>query len=353
MKKILSVLTIVVLVATLTSCEQKILVESAVDEDGAIERAITFTEVDSSKVNRNMFGLEPGESWKVDVTAVNDTASNSSDKKFTIRYSRRFPSVAEANAEFDNDRDTLFHIQSTFRKEFRWFYTYIHYADTYRAINRFTALPTDKFFAAEDLAFINRLPAEGKKISKADSVFLHGLTEKMYVQYTLAAIFEENFNMVAAAAKKENLEQRWIDSLTRYKNEMFDIISDKPEEEFIFEDPFMLQLIDSLQIAFPADKIADEYRRLYNSEFAPRLKLMLEASQEGKFTHVIKVPWAIVETNADSVTTNALYWNPPIAKFALKDYTMFATARRLNYWAVVLSAIVVLAAVFIIFCRKR
>ncbi|MDZ7648710.1 MAG: hypothetical protein U5K54_16880 [Cytophagales bacterium] len=59
-------------------------------------------------------------------------------------------------------------------------------------------------------------------------------------------------------------------------------------------------------------------------------------ASEGKYTHIINMPWPIVKTNADSISNMQLRWNPPSIKFLLNDYTMYAEARKANYWAFVI-----------------
>src|SRR5204863_5978466 len=100
-------------------------------------------------------------------------------KKYTIRFTKSYPSAEAANTDLNRKTDTLFRIRSDFSRQFRWFYTYIRFSDTYMALNRFHQLSKDDFFTQEDFAFISRLPSEGKSISKGDSLYLSRLNEKI------------------------------------------------------------------------------------------------------------------------------------------------------------------------------
>jgi hypothetical protein len=64
------------------------------------------------------------------------------------------------------------------------------------------------------------------------------------------------------------------------------------------------------------------------------------------------MPWTVVRTNADSVAGNKLFWNPPALKFLLKDYTLYAEARRMNYSIVALSGFIILLTLYL-FIRRR
>jgi hypothetical protein len=65
------------------------------------------------------------------------------------------------------------------------------------------------------------------------------------------------------------------------------------------------------------------------------------------------VPWTVANTNADSVNNNTLYWNPPVIKFLLQDYTMTARARKMNVWTAVIAAAVLLSTLILFFGRGR
>jgi hypothetical protein len=64
------------------------------------------------------------------------------------------------------------------------------------------------------------------------------------------------------------------------------------------------------------------------------------------------MPWNLVKTNADSVSGNTVVWRPLVTKFLFQDHTMYAEARRLNVWALVVSGVVVLLT-FFVWRRKR
>jgi hypothetical protein len=355
-RNLLSVAIALWIVGFFMSCEQKVTVGSVVHPDGAIDRTIAFKEVDSSKVVRNMFGVRESDGWdtKFERATPDDSVTvKRTDQKYSIVFSQKFVSAAEANKVLDKSNDSLFRIRSSFEKKFRWFYTYIDYSDTYVAINRFRHLPKEDFFTPEDFAFINRLPAEGRSITKADSIYLDNLTEKVYGHYALRACYEEHFHMMLEAVNENSIGRQWTDSLNRYKGLMFSNFSKNADDKDsdIMEKAFMIQLIDTLGISFPIDRVSTAYRRKF-AEMTPRFEFMMEAASEGKFTNMVKMPWDVIETNADSIDGPTLYWNPPTLKLALTDYTMYATARKLNYWAVIVSAIVILLAVFA-FVRKK
>lgn|GEM_PF-543979 len=353
--KKLSMVYMIPLLALFVRCEQKITVESTVHPDGAIDRTVLFTGVDSSFLNDNMFGLRPGDGWEAEMERMTETpdanVKETPRPKYTVRFQRSFTSAGQANKTMDTPDDSLFRIRSTFHKRFRWFYSYIDYTDTYASINRFRHFPQSDFFAAEDFAFIERLPASGRSISKADSVYLEFLTAKIYDHYMIAAVYEEHLTALEQAMKKNKLAAHWFDSLQHYRGVMFSWLSKDEPEDDAFEDAFFLQMLDSLNIGFPTESVAADYQQSYSS-IKSRLDFMIAAAGGAKFTHIINMPWDVVDTNADSVSGSTLYWRPLPIKFMLGDYVMQGTARRLNYWAVILSAVVIVIAIAAFIKRK-
>jgi hypothetical protein len=344
-KKSITTIASLVMILALTSCDRNVTIESVVHPDGAIDRTIVLTEVDSSEVDKNMFGIHSINGWETRVEPYiekpNDRVEERNQSpKHIITFRKHFTSAADANAELDNANDTLFSINSTFHKKFRWFYTYLEYADTYRAINRFHLVKTEDFFTKEDFDFIGRMPAEGKSIAKADSVYLDQLNKKIFDHFAMQAIYEEHFKLMLNVMRDAKIEQKYIDAYKQQKGLMFSILTKKENDNVFSDDAFMHQVMDSLQVDFPIDKIAEDYKQR-STEIKARIDFMSEAGFASKYINIIKMPWDVIETNADSIHINDLFFQPSPLKFMLKDYRMYATSRKLNYWTLIVSGVLI------------
>src|SRR5690349_13376165 len=122
-KFLVTIITSVIILWSLSSCEQNIAVESVVHEDGSVDRTIVFAEADSGIVSENIFGISEKNGWETNVSTAPATTSDKSKKK-TITFTKHFASVPDMNSEMNSSSDTLFKIRSEFEKKFRWFYTY-------------------------------------------------------------------------------------------------------------------------------------------------------------------------------------------------------------------------------------
>lgn len=344
MKPIINTLLFAAVILGLSACEHTVSMETTVNEDGSLDRVIVLEQEDTTK---NFLGIGRDRDWKIQSRLIEDSANknNEAKKKWSVTYQKKFDSYEEANAALATSSDTLFSVSSKFEKKFRWFYTYLYYADTYHTINRMI-LPPDDFLVPEDYAFIDRLPAEGQIISKADSFYLSEMHKRIFDVYGLRAIYESHYDLDVRMIKESGLDNKWIDTLYKHKETMFAQLARKQD----MPDDFIFKAMDSLGIPFPYDKMQNRYEELYKLEDA-KINFINHAN-EGKYTHVINMPWTLVRTNADSVSGNRLQWNPPSIKFLLKDYTMYAETRKLNFWALALSAAIIFFTGYLFWRRK-
>jgi hypothetical protein len=354
LKGLLTLSTVWLVFIGLTSCDQKVGMETVVYEDGKIDRTILLSEVDSMHAAQNIFGISAAKGWDVSVTPLpkkEEAESGAKVKQVNISFHKKFSSVEESNQELYESSDTLFHIKGKFEKRFRWFYTYLDYSDTYSAINRFQYLKPENYFTPEDFAFIDRLPAEGKSISRADSIYLDQLNEKIVDHFAMQAIFEEHYQLMLSVLRDHNIGTKYIDSYLAERDYLFSILTNKENDDLFEEDAFMHQVVDSLNFDVPMDKIKQSY--VDKSESIKSLtNFMSKAAFETKYSHVIRMPWEITMSNADSVNSNSLFYQPPAVKMMFRDYSMYASSRKLNYWTLFVSGLVIVATIFA-FARKR
>lgn len=332
------------LIVGLSACEHQVSTETTVYEDGSLDKTIVLEVEDTIK---NYIGIGREQGWKIKTRLMEDSAKEKSKtkKKWIVTYQKHFASSEQATTELAASSDTLFRISSTSDKKFRWFYTYLYYADTYHSINRM-ALPPDDFIVPEDYLFIDRLPAEGQTISRADSFYLAELNKRIFDVYGIRAIYEAHYDLNVKLIRESGLENRWIDTLEKHKENMYAHLVKHQD----VPDNFMYRAIDSLGIPFPFGKMQNRYEELYKLEDAKTS--FINHASEGKYTHVINMPWQVVRTNADSVADKRLQWNPPSIKFLLKDYTMYAESRKMNLWAFIASALVIGFTGYLLLRRK-
>lgn len=323
------------------SCDHKISMETTVHEDGQLDKIIVFENNDSTS---NILGLSPSKGWERNTVLLPNKSDSVKDKTVVTTYRKSFPSVDQANEELGAVSDTLFRVTGEFTRKFRWFYSYLLYAETYHTINHLRMKP-DNYLVQEDYAFIDRLPGEGKSISKADAYYLDELNKRIFDVYGERAYLEEYYSLTIEFVKDLGIEEKWIDTLGRHKDNILKVIAKKEE----MSDDYILNIMDSLGVPLNIEKVRPAYMSMLETLQA-RLNFISKAS-EGTYKNQFNMPWTVVRTNADSLAGTSVFWKPSSIKFLLKDYTMYAECRRLNWWAILVS-LAVIALTVVVVTRK-
>jgi hypothetical protein len=328
---------------SLTCCENPIRMETKVHEDGSLDKTIVLEETEKLRETSNMFGINEASGWVVKVDTVE---KENNDNKYKIEFKKTFASAEAANSELNKNLDTLFNINTTFEKNFRWFYTYIRYSETFSPIDRFKKINPEDYFNLEDKAFLTRLPGEGTAISRADSLFLEQLNEKIYDKYADDALFNEFYQILRDVVQQNTTDKKWLDTLARRKDFIY-----KKLDDWDGSAQFASKIADSLGIPLPKEKAAKDFSQL-SKDINSRVGFMSFA-RDARYTNIIEMPWTVVSSNADSVAGNRLYYRPLTTKFAVQEYTMFAESRHLNVWAVVISTIIVGLTVLLLLRNRK
>lgn len=337
----------IALMLIMSACEHNVSTVSSVYPDGSLDRSVVLHNADSASIVKNIFGVGEAKGWNVILDPPSKPATEKDKKsEVNITFKKHFESVDDVNRDMHSDLDTVVRIASSFEKQNRWFYSYIEYRDTYRALNNFNVIPKEEYFTQEDFGFIERLPAEGTPISHADSLYLSRLNEKIFDFFGARTIFEDFYQHLVATMHQHNVPLQWQDSLSRKKENVYRSFVD---EGNLHNEDFAA-LIDRLRIPLPP--AAREAIAQKTAEIEKRLEFLSDA-YSGQYVHTIEMPWDVVESNADSVIGNKLFWRPPVVKFLLADYTMSATSRKMNIWSVALSGFVVCVTVGMYFVRRR
>lgn len=361
MKACSKILIFISVLFLLASCGHQVEVETVVHPDGSLDRSITLMLEDSVAIERNFFGVNESKGWKASIRKLSDDEINRIKKEnesnkgdFIIEFTKSFPSVDEANAEMNSDSDTLFHVKSGFEKKFRWFYTYVRYSDTYGAANRFRHVSPEDFFTPEDHSFIRRLPSDTRFIPAADSLYLKWLNSKIEDDFARKGYYEEYYHAFIESLQQNNVQQQWIDTLHKYKKAIYDytLLEEKKKSDKELDVDFLFRVADTLHIPLPYKQTHDDFKSRIE-KIEPRTEFMNHVTN-GKYVHAIQMPWPVVDTNADSVAGNKVFWKPHYLKFAFNDHTMYAESRTINYIPVTISAVLIgLSAVIVLKRRKK
>ena len=327
------------MIITLASCDNPMAFRTKVNEDGSLDKTIVIGKGDEKLASENVFGIGERTGWAVRKDLLSQIDAKNKPE-YRISFSKHFAGAPEMNKELDRPNDTLFHSVASFEKKYRWFYTYIRYSETIRPINRFEMVAAGDYFNAEDSLFIQRLPTEGKAISKADSLYLDMLNQKITERFATMAMFKEYYRSMEGVIRKNNIGNNWLDTLRKNRNFIYQQVGNE-DGDLKFEN-----IVDKLKIPLPREKARQDFLALskgLNSRLA-FMSFMYGGKYEGEF----EMPWAVISSNADSVAANRVFWKPLAYKFVFRDHEMFAESRKINAIEVIISVIIVSLTVFVL-----
>ncbi len=311
---------------------------TTVYDDGSIERQISTQDSDSSFLLNNMFGASEKTGWTAEMLPVvaEQPDSNAIGKpEYNFTFGKRFASAQESN-EYTLASEALFKIKSEFKASFRWFYSDITYSDTYVATIRFNHVNPDDFFTTEDYAFMNRTRT-AKVPTREDSIYRRTLDEK-FETYFERGYFEEVFDILIQALEKNNIGKTWLDTTRKNKDWLFRSLAVR---DFNI-DYLQTLLADSLKVPvrFDAEDEA-KFEGLDEKHFFALFD---------RFEHSITMPSDIIESTADSIAGPNAFWFKQ--GNLVKDFTMTAQSRQMNYWAIMITVFLFAAGLSGYYIRK-
>ena len=353
-------LSLILVVFTLFSCTHRSYrMQTQVNRDGSCVRSISVETRDSAFIagdtTANPLPIQLDTTWTVEcyngqqkVTwPVVNFALFQTDTlpRLTIVASRRFPSV-EAMAEnfhFNHGLWSVCKPSIIFKKEFRWFYTYYSYTETYPPFSVLTKIPLDHYLTSEEqtLWFQGNDPAFQGKNGTELCDLLSKIEPKAYL-WLNHNLFAESYAAIDRLLPDHPFKNRFEaarDSIFRLNQDKYDALDAKlPEmlDNYLKTDHFSRhgQRIDSLD--------------------DPELNHKLDSLDlyEITFQYELLLPGKILSSNTRQTTAGKLSWQLDAYRFLPQDYVMTAQSRAINVWAFALTALLLLTALYFIWKRK-
>ncbi len=344
------------------SCIDYYKITTKVNPDGSLTRTIQVVG-DSTDIFDGQLKVPSDSSlWEISGKWIHKVPGDtSSEKQYEFTATRNFSNVEELNNFLSIDTDTSAYIKAKteFRKSFRWFYTYINFAETYIKKMPFNHVEIDQYMTEDEYSFYYDdefiySPAHDSLIHIADLESMPALThqdslrgdeleEKItlkFIDWYTRNVFEEYFNLTLDEMQVRMPENH--QKLIENKEELYETL-EKFEGLFFEskekENP-MLVIADFLELS------EDSIKRLNPpvfDVFYKKLDITNDIAFEShKIKNMIEMPGILIKTNADSISSNKTYWNYNNSRNFAKDYTLYSESRMVNKWAFVVTGIVII-----------
>ena len=298
-------------------------VTTIIKPDGSCERiVVTKSKKGQGEFKKRGVSINFDETWKT-------YEENIEPDSIIGLASKQFASVADMNEELK--KISKYREDVELKKEFRWFYSYLIYTETYYAMNPYNNILIEDFLSREELDDLKRGEI-GDSLKTRLRIYD---TQNAYIYF---------LDSLESLVKEKGFDEIDVSILRDKKDEFINkmII----ETNVSFPEYFMKyveELLGTKQIWSLEQNIKELEKRIEKNE---------ELIIFGDYTNEVVVPGLLINTNANNIEGNKVTWNFNSLRFSYLDYKMVVKSRVTNVWAMIVTASVVVLLVLLLIAPK-
>jgi hypothetical protein len=306
-----------------------------VHSDGRLTRTVVFSgdSSDFTKIGLRIFGLDSG--W----TVVSDSSARKGERKLTLQ--REFDdaeSASRALAAIPLEREG---ITLRLEKRFRWFTSVYRYEESWQKGYVFDRIPLSSYLSPEEIEMFHTgelkgpdsLLTEGQKRHRAD-------LEKRGEEWFDRNSFEEIFAAFLEGVRSVQDPRLTPESVLAAKESLFTAMGGSwgsgPTPSGTIIGKFAGVLKD------PAVPRAWEAAKPQLEKYDRAVDFMQRLQAPGYSVGVI-MPGIITNTNGSALEGTTVRWKDIKDNVFFEGYTMWVESRVINWWAIIVSAVVLIA----------
>jgi hypothetical protein len=345
--KTVKIIILCVLCIALTSCiSVNYRIVTHIDRNGSGWREIQTTMSKTDSLPK-LFPYNLSYGWEISQsdTVVEEYLSRKS--KTNVKVRKKFNSIHDLPVDLRSD--IIFPVaKESYKKRFRWFYTYHDFTAIYPEI-------TDK----------GRVPLEGYLNKSEQKFYLQGdfsaykgmngieLKEELndietrFLKWYNRSMFEESFEVIMHYSVSD-----FRPTLSVAKDSLYSILEQQHIEQPKVSD-ICTVLDDFLSTGFFTQLFNDNEHEM-NNMLEERFKI-IESLLEYSIQYELRLPGQIMTSNTDLQNDEVLKWHVNLFRFFSDDYTLTAESRTMNSWAFVVTFLLIVLSVFlyILVLQKR
>jgi len=316
---------------------REITVTTKVNKNGTFTRMIKITG-DSSSV------FKPDLPYPIDETWVKTVIKDTTDKgDYILTYTKSFKNSDLLNNELNADTSWRKKLDRkiTIDKQFGFFYSYITYCETYKAINPFKKLNYPNYLTPDEMLYLsgNRI-----QITASDSAMEKKVSDR-FERFLIEAIANEIIITMEDGIKKLNDPQLNPDNVTLYRDSIENKLDDYYENMDVYID-FYREWTGNESV----NKLKTLEPQLFG-KLNEKISFLLNAVFMDEYSQTVEMPGLITETNSILVTGNKVSWKVNGDKIIFHDYEMKVESRVVNRWAFIVSGIILLLGLILLIIK--
>lgn len=341
-----SILLSFILMLILASCNGPTEMLTVVNPDGSCYREIYATpdstyQLGDTDPQKHPFPVELTDKWQVQWV---DSAAR------LLVARQEFPSVASMDSLFrfkEGHPWQQLEVKHRLDKQFRWFYTYYDFSETYPQIESPVDIPLDSFMTHDEIMYwftgepnvmqgMNGIEVR-EYIGKIEDSYEHWFSQnswnahykEMLAHYDLLSnppVTKEELTQLRDSIYKTKVRQDTDFKMHHVLNEFFNTTAFTP----LWQD----------------DKsVMREFEKNYLLETISYL--------ESSFHYKLILPGTIVDAGNATINSDTLHWKLDAYRLYPAEYTLHAQSRKANVWIFILSGLIVLIAAGSFLVRRR
>jgi hypothetical protein len=306
-----------------------------VRQDGSLTRTVAISG-DSAQIPASLRMMGIDSSWLFERRPPEGN-------KHTLTASRTFGSVESMARALAGERGTRLQITPRLEKSFHWFFTRYRYSETWAKTTVIDVVPMSNFLSTREIGMIadGALLEKQPTASRGDSLAFEELGER-FMEWDANNRFEAYYREFLSGVRALNDPSLPVETVEAKKERLFEATFKKAgfrEGDLAGYRGEFARILKTSAVsrAFDANRSGiDSVERLMDFE---------GKVDDPSYTVNITLPGIITETNAPALEGNRGSWKDFMTTCLFADYTMRIESSVVNWWAIVISALVL---VFII-----
>jgi hypothetical protein len=311
-------------------------ITTQVNRDGTLLRSEVVSG-DSAEVLSHGFISPVDSTWRITFGAPNE-------RSFERKAAKLFSGPEELSAATrDTVRGTL-PVLARVERRFIWFYTEITYRERYLRWNPFGLIPLAEYVSAEDLARSMKFGTSARAMTHEDSLAQERVGQK-WTEWMYRDMFEAYYGELIQGVMLLNDPALAPAAVAAHKEEIY-----RRCRKWWASAAMMDSVGTVIQSILKNPKTGEAMKANAGGFALHNAKLTLVSRVIGKLKQVnIEMPGVYIDSNAPTVDGNRGSWKGVSDMSYAADFELWMTSRVINWWVVILTAVVIIGGISFIF----
>ena len=303
-----------------------------VNADGTIHRSVEIS-ADSTTLASGDYPVALRGRWDSMIT-------RDGKKKARLKASQTFPDVDALNAAIRGEPGRTLEFRATLEEQFLWFTTTFRYEETLARFYPFDLIPITDFVSPHEIdLFLHHGMEEEPYPTPGDSLALDDASDR-FNEWEQRNRLEAFFQVLTTGVERAGDPQLTPERLASKKEEFYRLAI----EEKVPSDVHQLQKKAAVLFGeAPVGRAVEANQEAFD-EYDRKVQFLGSVATAGLKSHV-EMPGLITDTNAPAIEGSRVSWQDFKDYCYLRDYSMWVESRVINWWAIVLTGVVLMALV--------